>query len=241
MGAQGCAVMGDVWGWLTSSANWQGDAGIPHRLVEHLQISATAVLLAMAVALPVAIVLGHLGRGGFLAVNVGNVGRAIPTFGLLIIFASWSPIGVGNRAAILALALFAIPPLLTNTYIGMRGVDEDVKDAARGMGMTGRQVVRKVEVPLAVPLIFAGIRTATVQVVATATLAALVAGGGLGRYIVDGRGTQDNAQLYSGVVLVVLLCLALEGLLAVIQRRLDPVQAPEPGAATPVDVSVTGS
>ena len=149
--------MSGVWGWLTSSANWQGDAGVPHRLIEHLQISAAAVLLAMAVALPVAIVLGHLGRAGFLAVNVGNVGRAIPTFGLLIIFASWSPIGVGNRAAILALALFAIPPLLTNTYIGMRGVDEDVKDAARGMGMTGgNSSVRKVEVPLAVPLIFAG-------------------------------------------------------------------------------------
>jgi osmoprotectant transport system permease protein len=186
-------------------------------------------------------VLGHLGRGGFLAVNVGNVGRAIPTFGLLIIFASWTPIGVGDRAAILALALFAIPPILTNTYIGMRGVDADVKDAARGMGMTGQQLVRKVEVPLAVPLIFAGIRTAAVQVVATATLAALVAGGGLGRYIVDGRGTQDNAQLYSGVVLVVFLCLVLEGVLALIQRWLNPLEAPEPGAVHSDDLAVTTS
>jgi osmoprotectant transport system permease protein len=216
--------MSGVWGWLTTSAHWHGDGGIPTRLYEHLQVSASAVLLALLVALPVGIVFGHLGRGGFLALNIGNVGRAVPTFGLLVIFASWTPIGVGNRAAILALALFAIPPLLTNTYIGVRGVDSDVKDAARGMGMTAGQIIRKVEVPLAIPLIFAGIRTAVVQVVATATLAALVAGGGLGRYIVDGRGTQDNPQLYSGVVLVVGLCLALEFVLGSLQKRIDPVR-----------------
>jgi osmoprotectant transport system permease protein len=216
--------MSGVWGWLTDGAHWHGSEGIPTRLVEHLQVSASAVLLAMLVAFPVGVVLGHLGRWGFLAVNVGNVGRAIPTFGLLIIFASWTPIGVGNRAAILALALFAIPPLLTNTYVGMRGVDADIKDAARGMGMTSVQIVRKVELPLAVPLIFAGVRTAIVQVVATATLAALVAGGGLGRFIVDGRGTGDNAQLYSGVVLVVVLCLGLEFGLGRLQKRLDPVR-----------------
>ena len=130
--------------------------------------------------------------------NVGNVGRAIPTFGLLIIFASWSTIGVGDKAAILALAIFAIPPLLTNAYVGMRGVDPDVKDAARGMGMTGGQLIRKVELPLAVPLIFGGIRTATVQVVATATLAAVVAGGGLGRYIVDGRARRTMLSCTAG-------------------------------------------
>ena len=188
-------------------------------------------------------ILGHLGRGGFLAVNVGNVGRAIPTFGLLIIFASWSTIGVGDKAAILALAIFAIPPLLTNAYVGMRGVDPDVKDAARGMGMTGSQLIRKVELPLAVPLIFGGIRTATVQVVATATLAAVVAGGGLGRYIIDGRGTQDDAQLYGGVVLVVTLCLVVEYVLSRVQRRIDPVReraardVPAGGVPVPVTTS----
>jgi osmoprotectant transport system permease protein len=233
--------MSGVWGWLTDGAHWHGEDGIPNRLVEHLQVSATAVLLAMLIALPVGIALGHLGRGGFLAVNVGNVGRAIPTFGLLVIFASWARIGVGNEAAILALAVFAIPPLLTNTYVGMRGVDPDVKDAARGMGMTAGQIVRKVELPLAVPLIFAGIRTAVVQVVATATLAALVAGGGLGRYIVDGRGTQDNAQLYSGVVLVVVLCLALEFGLGRLQRRIDPVRRDAAAPRTGAPASVTTS
>jgi osmoprotectant transport system permease protein len=230
--------MSGVWGWLTTAANWHGEGGIPTRLFEHLQVSASAVLLALLVALPVGVVLGHLGRGGILAVNVGNVGRAIPTFGLLVIFASWTPIGVGNRAAILALALFAIPPLLTNTYIGIRGVDADVKDAARGMGMTAAQVIRKVEVPLAVPLIFAGIRTAVVQVVATATLAALVAGGGLGRYIVDGRGTQDNPQLYSGVVLVVALCLVLEFGLGWLQKRIDPVRREAAARGVPAGGSV---
>jgi osmoprotectant transport system permease protein len=201
-------------------------------------------MIAFVIALPIGVILGHLGRGGFLAVNVGNVGRAIPTFGLLIIFASWSTIGVGDEAAILALAIFAIPPLLTNAYVGMRGVDPDVKDAARGMGMTGGQVIRKVELPLAVPLIFGGVRTATVQVVATATLAAVVAGGGLGRYIVDGRGTQDDAQLYAGVVLVVTLCLLVEYALSRVQRRIDPVRersaaraVPAGGVHTPVTTS----
>jgi osmoprotectant transport system permease protein len=233
-----------AWGWLTDSAHWHGDGSIPTRVVQHLEISAIALLIAFVIALPVGVVLGHLGRGGFLAVNVGNVGRAIPTFGLLIIFASWSAIGVGDEAAILALAIFAIPPLLTNAYVGMRGVDADVKDAARGMGMTGSQIVRKVELPLAVPLIFGGVRTATVQVVATATLAAVVAGGGLGRYIVDGRGTQDDAQLYAGVVLVVTLCLLVEYALARVQRRIDPVRegraaraVPAGGVPTPVTTS----
>lgn len=235
--------MRQAWGWLTDSANWHGEGGIPTRTYEHLQISGLALLLAFVIALPIGVILGHLGRGGFLAVNVGNVGRAIPTFGLLIIFASWSTIGVGDKAAILALAIFAIPPLLTNAYVGIRGVDPDVKDAARGMGMTGSQLIRKVELPLAVPLIFGGIRTATVQVVATATLAAVVAGGGLGRYIIDGRGTQDDAQLYGGVVLVVTLCLVVEYVLSRVQRRIDPVReraardVPAGGVPVPVTTS----
>ena len=168
-------------------------------------ISGFALLLACAVALPLGIWLGHRGRGGFLAVNVGNAGRAIPTFGVLIIFASWEPVGVGDLAAVLALALFAIPPILTNTYVGLREVDPDVKDAARGMGMTGGQQLRRVELPLARPLVFAGLGTSTVQTVATATLAALVAGGGLGRFIVDGFALQDYPMLYGGTMLVAVL------------------------------------
>jgi osmoprotectant transport system permease protein len=213
-------VIAQVWSWLTDPAQWSGPNGIPVRLVEHLRISGFALLLACLVALPVAVWLGHVGRGGFLAINVGNVGRAIPTYALLVIFASMDPIGVGEKAAVLALAVFALPPLLTNTYVAMRQVDPEVKDAARGMGMTGGQLLRRVELPLALPFTFAGLRTTTVQVVATATFAALVGGGGLGRYVVDGFGLQDPAELYGGVVLVALLSVAVELVLAAVQRRI---------------------
>jgi osmoprotectant transport system permease protein len=213
-------VIAQVWAWLTDPAQWSGPNGIPVRLVEHLRISGFALLLACLVALPVAVWLGHVGRGGFLAINVGNVGRAIPTYALLVIFASMDPIGVGEKAAVLALAVFALPPLLTNTYVAMRQVDPEVKDAARGMGMTGGQLLRRVELPLALPFTFAGLRTTTVQVVATATFAALVGGGGLGRYVVDGFGLQDPAELYGGVVLVALLSVAVELVLAAVQRRI---------------------
>jgi osmoprotectant transport system permease protein len=213
-------VIAQVWAWLTDPAQWSGPNGIPVRLVEHLRISGFALLLACLVALPVAVWLGHIGRGGFLAINVGNVGRAIPTYALLVIFASMDPIGVGEKAAVLALAVFALPPLLTNTYVAMRQVDPEVKDAARGMGMTGGQLLRRVELPLALPFTFAGLRTTTVQVVATATFAALVGGGGLGRYVVDGFGLQDPAELYGGVVLVALLSVAVELVLAAVQRRI---------------------
>jgi osmoprotectant transport system permease protein len=178
--------------------------------------------LACLVALPLGVWLGHRGRGGFVAINVGNAGRAVPTFGVLIIFASWEPVGIGDLAAVLALAIFAIPPILTNTYVGLREVDPDIKDAAKGMGMTGGQQLRRVELPLARPLLFAGLGTSTVQTVATATLAALVAGGGLGRYVVDGFARQDYPMLYGGTVLVAILCIGLELALRAAQRRLDP-------------------
>jgi len=152
---------------------------------------------------------------------VSNVSRAIPTLALLTIFAA-TPIGFGNRATIIALAVFAIPPLLTNTYVGVREVDRDVVEAARGMGLSGRSVLLRVELPLAVPLIAAGFRTATVQVVATATLAALVGGGGLGRIITDGFGQQDQPQILAGGILVALLALVTEGVLALVQRSVTP-------------------
>jgi osmoprotectant transport system permease protein len=221
--AGGEARMSGTWAWLTDPAHWQGPDGIPTRLVQHLVISGLALLIACAVALPLGIWLGHRGRGGFLAVNVGNAGRAIPTFGVLIILASWEPVGVGDLAAILALALFAIPPILTNTYVGLREVDPDIKDAARGMGMTGGQQLRRVELPLARPLVFAGLGTSTVQTVATATLAALVAGGGLGRFIVDGFALQDYPMLYGGTILVAALCITIELVLRAVQHRLDPL------------------
>ncbi len=166
--------------WFTDPANWTGENGIPVRTLQQIEISLWAMAIALVIALPIALTLGHLRKGMVLATNIGNVGRAVPTLGVLTILASIPEIGIGNLAAILALALFAIPPVLTNTYTGLASVDDEVRDAARGMGMGGMGILSKVEVPLAVPLIAAGIRTATVQVVATASLAALVGSGGLG-------------------------------------------------------------
>jgi osmoprotectant transport system permease protein len=218
---QTVSTAGDPITWLTDSAHWHGVDGVPHRLAEHLAISGISVGVACLIALPIAVALGHIGRGGSLAVNVSNASRAIPTFGLLILFAV-TPIGIGNRAAVVALTLFAIPPLLTNAYVGVRDVDREVREAARGMGMTGLQLLRRVELPLALPLIAAGLRTAAVQVVATATLAAYVGGGGLGRFIADGFGQADPAMTTAGGVLVAGLALVVELALGALQRRLTP-------------------
>jgi osmoprotectant transport system permease protein len=207
--------------WLSDPAHWHGAEGVPHRLAEHLAISGISVAIACLLALPVAFALGHIGRGGSLAVNLSNASRAVPTFGILILLAV-TPVGFGNRAAVVALTLFAIPPLLTNAYIGVRDVDREVVEAARGMGMTGAQLLRRVEVPLALPLVAAGLRTAAVQVVATATLAAYVGGGGLGRFIADGFGRGDMPMTVSGGILVAALALVVEILLAGLQRRLAP-------------------
>lgn len=208
-----------TWEWFLDPAHWSGPDGVPVRFAQHLAISAAALALALVVAVPLGVLLGHVGRGGVLAVNVGNVGRAVPTFGVLVILASWEPVGVGDLAAVLALAVFAVPPLLTNAYVGMRGVDADVKEAARGMGMTRGQLVRRVELPLALPLLAAGVRTATVQVVATATLAALVAGGGLGRFIVDGYGRLDYPMMLAGALMLAVLSMLTELGLARLERR----------------------
>ena len=231
------STAGDTISWLTDSSHWQGPEGVPHRLAEHLAISGLSVGLACALALPVAVLLGHVRRGGALAVNVSNASRAVPTFGVLILLAV-TPVGFGNRAAVVALTLFAVPPLLTNAYIGVRDVDPEVREAARGMGMTGLQLLRRIELPLAVPLIAAGIRTAAVQVVATATLAAYVGGGGLGRFIADGLGRGDMPMTAAGGVLVAVLALAVEVSLGAVQRLATPGRQRRstlPGAAAPVD------
>jgi osmoprotectant transport system permease protein len=207
--------------WLNDPLNWQGRQGVPYLTWEHVYISALAVGIAGVVALPVALVLGHTGRGGGATVVVTNVSRAVPTLALLTVFAA-TAIGFGNRATILALAVFAAPPLLTNTYVGMRGVDRDIVEAARGMGLSERSVLLRVELPLAVPLIAAGVRTAAVQVVATATLAALVGGGGLGTVINNGFGRQDQGQIIAGGILVAALALLTEAVLGFVQRMVTP-------------------
>ncbi len=206
--------------WFTNPAHWSGDDGIPTRLVEHIQISAESVAIGAAIALPVGILLGHYGRFGFLAMNLSNVGRAVPSFGILVV--AFQLFGLGNLPIILALVALAIPPMVTNSYVAMREVDPDVKEAARGMGYRDLARLFRVELPLGLPLVMAGIRTSAVQVVATATLAALIAGGGFGRYIVDGLDQQDYAKLVAGAILVAGLALATELVLAVAERLLVP-------------------
>ncbi|TDC52428.1 ABC transporter permease [Jiangella ureilytica] len=209
--------------WLFDPDNWSGPTGVATRLVEHLWISGVSVLLACAVALPVGLWLGHMGRGGTLAINISNIGRAVPTFAILAML-YMTPLGLSNWTTIIALVLFGIPPILTNTYVGMREVDRDAVEAARGMGMNGTQLLRGVELPLATPLIMGGVRLATVQIVATATLAAVISGPGLGRIITSGFGRQDVPQIIGGAIIVCVLALVVEGLMAWLQRAVDPMR-----------------
>jgi osmoprotectant transport system permease protein len=214
----------DVVEWFTTAEHWRGEFGVPHRLTEHALMSTGALAVALIIGLPLGIWLGHRGRGGALAINLSNVGRAIPSLAILALvqqaigLSGWP--GFGARPALVALVALAVPPLVTNAYVGMQGVDRDVVEAARGMGMTGGELLWRVELPIALPLIMAGVRTAAVQVVATATLAAVTAWGGLGRFIVDGFGQRDNAQIVAGALLVGVLALITELVLSRLQRAL---------------------
>jgi osmoprotectant transport system permease protein len=224
--------MGDAVEYLTTWANWTGDRGMLQLLVQQLLLTVTALLIALVVGLPIALWLGHLGRGGFLAINVSNIGRAIPTFALLALFVTadfpgtqeFGPYGRAGLATLLALALFALPPLITNSYVAVREVAPDVKEAADGMGMTGRQKFFKVELPLAMPLVMSGFRLALVQVWATATIAALVAGPGLGRVITDGFFRTNYGKGIAGAIVVGLVALVLELSAAGAQRLVVPAR-----------------
>ena len=217
---------GDVLDFLTSSDQWHGNESIPRLLGQHVQLTVVSVLVAALVALPIGIVLGHVRTGGAIAVNIANIGRALPAFALLILSVQWVGIGdptgiltpVQSVPAFIAMFALAVPPMLANAYVGMASVDDEIRESARGMGMNGRQMIWRVELPNAVPLVMAGVRTATVAVVATATLAALVDSGGFGRYIIDGIAVNDNAKVFAGGLLVALLAIAFELLLALVQR-----------------------
>ena len=211
-------VLREVADWFADPARWTGTDGIPNRLLEHIELSGLVVIVALAVALPLGLFIGHTGRGAIVAIGAANLGRAVPSYALLLVF--FPIFGLGFGTAFPALVLLAIPPILTNAYVGLRDVDRDTVESARGMGMTELQLLRSVEVPIALPVMVAGARTAAVQVVATATLAALVAGGGLGRYIVDGFALQDDGRLIGGAILVAGLALATERLFTLIERRL---------------------
>ena len=197
-----------AWDWLKSSSQWSGSDGIPIRLLQHLGYTGLSLLVAALIALPIGVYIGHRGRGGFVVVNLANAWRAIPTLGLLIIMVIL--IGFNVLAWLIPLVILGIPPILVNAYEGVAGVDPDLKDAARGMGMTEWQILRKVEIPVALPLIMLGLRTSAIFIVATATIAAEIGLGGLGRYIIDGLAQDNYGEVAGGAVLVVILALVVQ-------------------------------
>jgi osmoprotectant transport system permease protein len=216
----GVNVLEGLVAWFADPANWQGPDGVPTRTLEHLWYSLVATLGAIAIALPIGLTLGHTGRGGQLAINISNLGRAIPSFGIIVL--AFVIAGIGFTPVLITLVALALPPIVTNTYVGIRAVDPEVREAAEGMGMTGWQMLRGVEVPVALPLIMTGIRTSAVQVVATATLAAVISLGGLGRYIIDGIRQQNTPEVVAGALLVAVLSIITEYALEAVQRAVVP-------------------
>jgi osmoprotectant transport system permease protein len=232
-------VLRDMWDYLASDAAWSGRQGLPALTWAHLRLSAVAVVVAGAVAIPPAVVLGHVRRGAFLAVSVVNIGRAVPSFAIVVLIFPFSlrwGFGLGFWPTMVALVLLAIPPIFTNTYTGIRDVPADAVEAARGMGMRPGQLVRRVEVPVAWPLILTGLRVSSVQVVATATLGALVGYRNLGTPIVVGFNQSNKGPLLAAAITVTLLALLLDGVFALAERRLVHWRRP-PGRQD--DVSVT--
>lgn len=224
-------VITNLVAWFLDPGNWQGSTGIPARVAEHVWYSAIAIVVSIAVALPIGIFVGHTGRGGAVVINVLNSARAVPTFGIILLTVLVA--GIGLLPVIVALVALAAPPIVTNTYAGIRSVDPETREAAEGMGMVGWQVVRRVEIPVALPIIMAGIRTSAVQIVATATFAAIVGLGGLGRYIIDGLAQQDLTQVLAGAILVAALSLLTEFSLSSLQKVVvsDGLQAQSKEAA----------
>ncbi|MGH3510404.1 MAG: ABC transporter permease [Nocardioidaceae bacterium] len=232
---------------MSDGANWSGSDGITQLFLQQLLLTITALAISVVVGLPLALWLGHLGRGGTLAINVTNIGRAIPTFAVLVILsvgpagtAVLGPYGRAGLATLIALVLFALPPIITNGYVAMREVPDDVREAARGMGMRGGQSFRRVELPLAAPLVVAGIRLALVQVWATATIAALVAGPGLGQIITDGFYHSNYGKGFAGAIVVGAVALVLEVGAAWVQRLADPMRRPRRNERTP-NIAIVGA
>lgn len=211
-------LLGEVATWFGDPAHWTGTSGVPNRALEHVLLSAVSIAAAIAIAVPLGLLIGHTGRGAFLTVSIANLGRSIPSYALLIIFVTF--FGIGFGAAFPALVVLAIPPILTNTYVALREVDRDMIEAGRAMGMGETHLLRRVELPIAVPVVISGVRVAAIQVVATATLAALVGGGALGRFIVDGFALRQQDQLVAGALLVALLALVTERAFTWLERRL---------------------
>ena len=218
-------VIAAVAAWFTNPAHWSGPTGVPARLAQHVGISLICIAIALAVALPIGLYIGHTGRGQRLAINLANIGRAIPSLAAIAIVVPFTQMidpqaGFNLYPTVIAMVVLAIPPILVNAYAGVAGVDRDLVESARGMGMTEGQILGRVEVPVALPVIVGGLRSASVQVIATLTLGAVYGLGALGGYVVEGVAQQDDGRLFAGVLLVAVLALAAEGGLALAQRRL---------------------
>jgi osmoprotectant transport system permease protein len=220
--------------YLTDPANWAGTAGIPNRLLEHLLLCLLAVLTAAAIALPLGAYIGHTGKLQLLGINIANIGRAVPSYAVMVmllpVMLGLAPVlgydpqlGLRFLPIFLAMVLLAIPPILVATYAGLQAVDRELTESSRGMGLTERQILAQVELPLALPVVVGGFRVALLQVIATATIGAYLAGGGLGRFVIDGIAQNDQGMLYTGVVLVAVLAIGTDLLLSRLQRRLTPV------------------
>jgi osmoprotectant transport system permease protein len=240
--------MNEVIAWFSDPASWQGTAGIPARLYEHVGIAIVSVGTATIIALPLGLFIGHTGRGANLAINLANIGRAVPSYAILVMVLPISlalaptlgydpSLGLTFIPTFTAMVLLAIPPILVGTYAGLRAVDRDLIEAARGMGLRETQILRSIEVPLSTPVIIGGFRTAVLNVIATATIGAVVAFGGLGRFILDGRtkGIAGTGELLGGAILVAALAISVDLVLAGLQRyagarsaraTASPVRAP---------------
>ena len=218
-----------AWDWVTQSANWHGSGSIPQQILAHLGYSILPLLIATLIGIPAGVAIGHTRRGAVLAVNLANSWRAIPTLGLLILLAVY--LGFSLLTWLVPLVVLAIPPILVNTYEGVAGVDPGVLDAAKGAGMTSWQQVTRVEVPIALPLILVGLRTATIFVVATATIAAYIGLGGLGRFIIDGLASNQYGPVAGGALLVVLLAVIVLAFFAGLSRLVVPAGLRKQGKA----------
>ena len=209
-----------AWDWVTQSANWHGSGSIPQQILAHLGYSALPLLIATLIGIPAGVAIGHTGRGAVIVVNLANSWRAIPTLGLLTLLAVY--LGFSLLTWLLPLVVLAIPPILVNAYEGVAGVEPGVRDAAKGAGMTSWQQVTRVEVPIALPLILVGLRTAAIFVVATATIAAYIGLGGLGRFIIDGLSSYQYGPVAGGALLVVILAVLVLGFFALLSRLIVP-------------------
>lgn len=220
-------VISDTAAWLTDPLHWSGPNGIPVRLFEHVAISTVSLLIALAIALPIGLWIGHTGRGAAIAINSANLWRALPSFAVIAIVlpitAQLDPqAGFKIYPTVAAMIVLGIPPILVNTYSGVSGVDPDLVEAGRGQGMSEGRVLTRVELPLAVPAIASGVTSAAIQIVATATLGAVFGFGGLGRYLVVGIAQSDTGQIFGGALLVAGLVVATGAVFAVLQRVLTP-------------------